>query len=151
MMALVRRLVALAGLPRRRTALALGPGALAVTFAVALMTTAGYLISRAAEQPPTLSLTTVIVVVRFLALARPIARYLERLASHDITLRALGRIRSTVYERIEPLAPAELDAFRRGDLLSRMVDDVDALQGLYLRGLGPPLIALTVAVACVVA
>ena len=89
--------------------------------ASALMATAGYLISRAAEQPPILALTTVIVVVRFLALARPLARYLERLASHDLALRALGRIRATVYERIEPLAPAELDAFRRGDLVSRMV------------------------------
>ena len=151
MSALIRRLLVLAGLPRGRTALAIALGALAAAFGVALMTTAGYLISRAAEQPPILSLTTTIVVVRFLALARPLARYLERLASHDIALRALGGIRSTVYERIEPLAPAELDAFRQGDLVSRMVGDVDALQGLYLRGLGPPLVGLAVAVACVVA
>ena len=59
---------------------------------------------------PILSLTTIIVTVRFLALARPLARYLERLASHDLALRGLGRIRSSVYARIEPLAPAELDA-----------------------------------------
>ena len=131
-----------AAMPRGRVALSIALGALAVGFGVALMTTAGYLISRAAEQPPILALTTIIVVVRFLALARPLARYLERLASHDLALRALGRIRATVYERIEPLAPAELDAFRRGDLVSRMVGDVDALQGLYLRGLGPPLVAL---------
>jgi thiol reductant ABC exporter CydC subunit len=124
-------------------------GALAVGFGVALMTTAGYLISRAAEQPPVLALTTVIVVVRFLALARPLARYLERLSSHDLALRTLGRIRATVYERIEPQAPAGLDAFRRGDLVNRMVADVDALQGLYLRGLAPPLIALVVGAACV--
>ncbi len=150
-MTLVARLLALAGLPRGRVALSLALGAFAVGFGVALMTAAGYLISRAAEQPPILSLTTIIVVVRFLALARPLARYLERLASHDVALRALGRIRATVYERIEPLAPAELDAFRRGDLVSRMVGDVDALQGLYLRGLGPPLVALVVAVSCVVA
>ena len=147
----VRRLVTLAGLPRGRVAVSIALGALAVAFGVALMTTAGYLISRAAEQPPILSLTTIIVVVRFLALARPLARYLERLASHDVALRALGRIRTRVYERIEPLAPAELDAFRRGDLVSRMVGDVDALQGLYLRGLAPPIVALLVAVACVVA
>ncbi len=114
------------------------------------MATAGYLISRAAEQPPILALTTVIVVVRFLALARPLARYLDRLASHDLTLRALGRIRANVYERIEPLAPAELDAFRRGDLVSRLVADVDALQGLYLRGLLPSFVGLVVSVACVV-
>ena len=150
-MTLLRRLLVLADMPRGRIVLAVALGALAVGFGVALMATAGYLISRAAEQPPILALTTIIVVVRFLALARPLARYLERLVSHDLALRALGRIRATVYERIEPLAPAELDAFRRGDLVSRMVGDVDALQGLYLRGLGPPVVALVVAVACVVA
>ena len=80
-------------------------GALAVGFGVALMTTAGYLISRAAEQPPILALTTTIVAVRFFGLARPLARYLDRLASHDLALRALGRVRARFYERIEPLAP----------------------------------------------
>jgi thiol reductant ABC exporter CydC subunit len=126
-------------------------GALTVSFGVGLMTTSGYLISRAAERPPILELTVVIVAVRFFAIARPIARYLDRIASHDLALRALGRIRRRFYARIEPLAPAELDAFRRGDLVSRMVGDVDALQGLYLRGLGPPLVAIAVTVACVVA
>jgi thiol reductant ABC exporter CydC subunit len=69
-------------------------------------------------------------------------RYLERLASHDMTLRVLGGLRTRFYERIEPLAPAQLDGYRRGDLLSRMVADVDALQNLYLRGLEPPLVAM---------
>jgi thiol reductant ABC exporter CydC subunit len=147
----VRRLEALVAVPRGRAALALGLGALALGFGVALPATAGYLISRAAEQPPILSLTTIVVVVRFLALARPLTRYLDRLASHDLALRALGPLRAHVYERIEPLAPAELGAFRRGDLLTRMVGDIDALQGLYLRGLAPPLVGLVIAVACVVA
>jgi ATP-binding cassette subfamily C protein CydC len=149
--ATIRRLLALAGLSQSRVALSIVLGALAVGFGVALIATAGYLISRAAEQPPILSLTTTIVAVRFLALARPLARYLERLSSHDLALRALGRIRSSVYARIEPLAPAELDAFRHGDLVSRLVGDVDALQGLYLRGIAPPLVALVVASSCVVA
>jgi thiol reductant ABC exporter CydC subunit len=142
-------LLALADLPRRRLVLSTVLGALAVGFGIALMATAGYLISRAAEHPPILALTTTIVVVRFLALARPLARYLERLASHDLALRGLGRIRSTVYRRIEPLAPGELDAYRRGDLVNRLVADVDALQGLYLRGIGPPLVAVVVGFACV--
>ncbi len=148
-MTTIRRLLDLAGLPRGRAVLAIALGALAVGFGVALMATAGYLISRAAEHPPILALTTTIVVVRFFALARPLARYLERLASHDLVLRALGRLRATVYRRIEPLAPGELDAYRRGDLVNRLVADVDALQGLYLRGIGPPVVALLVALACV--
>jgi ATP-binding cassette, subfamily C, bacterial CydC len=147
----LRRLLSLGDLPRRRVALSIVLGAVALGFGVALMTTAGYLISRAAEQPPILALTTVIVAVRFFALARPLARYLERLASHDLVLRALGRARAAFYERIEPLAPAELEAYRRGDLVSRMVNDVDALQALYLRGVMPSLVGLVVAVACVIA
>src|SRR5204862_616159 len=75
-------------------------------------------------------------------LARPIARYLERLASHDVALRVLTRVRARVYQRIEPLAPAQLEAYRHGDLLARMVADVDALQGLHPRAIGPPLVAL---------
>lgn len=116
-------------------------GALAVVFGIGLMTSAGYLIARAAEQPAILSLTTVIVAVRFFGLARPLARYLERLVSHDLAFRVLARIRVRFYERIEPLAPAELDVYRSGDLVSRMVADVDGLQSLYLRGLGPPIVA----------
>jgi ATP-binding cassette subfamily C protein CydC len=143
------RLVRLAGVGRARVALTILLGALAVGFGVALMTTAGYLISRAAERPEILSLTVAIVAVRFFGLARPLARYLERIASHDLALRSLARVRRRFYERIEPLAPAQLEGYRRGELLGRMVGDVDALQGLYLRGLGPPLVALLTGAACV--
>jgi thiol reductant ABC exporter CydC subunit len=138
----VRRLLAFAGAPRPRVALAVGLGAATVLCGVGRMATAGYLISRAAEQPPILSLTVAIVFVRFFGLARPLARYVERLASHDLALRVLGRVRVRVYERIEPLAPAELTGERRGDLLSRLVGDVDELQNLHLRVLGPSLVAL---------
>jgi ATP-binding cassette, subfamily C, bacterial CydC len=145
----LRRLVALADVSRVRVGLSIVLGALAIGFGVALMTTAGYLISRAAERPEILSLTVTIVAVRFFGLARPLARYFERLASHDLALRSLGRVRRRFYERIEPLAPAQLESYRRGELLGRMVGDVDTLQGLYLRGLGPPLVALLTGAACV--
>ncbi len=145
----LRRLVSLAGVPAGRVSLSVVLGALAVCFGVALMATAGYLISRAAEQPPILSLTVTIVAVRFFGISRPLARYLERLASHDVALRSLRAIRTRFYRRIEPLAPAQLEGYRRGDLLARMVGDVDALQGLYLRGLVPPLVAALAAAACV--
>ena len=148
-MATFRRLVALAHAGRRRVALAVALGTLAVAFGIALMATAGYLISRAAEHPPILALTTTIVAVRFFGLARPVARYLERLASHDLAFRVLARLRVGFYRRIEPLAPAELHGHRRGDLLSRVVADVEALQGLYLRGLAPPLVALATAALAV--
>ena len=148
-MAVLRRLLALAGIGRSRLAVSVLLGTLTVVFGVGLMATAGYLISRAAEKPTVLSLTTAIVAVRFFGLTRPFARYGDRLWSHDLALRGLGRIRSSFYRRIEPLAPAGLAGFRSGDLLTRMVADVDALQGLYLRGVTPVLVALAAGAVCV--
>lgn len=149
MIGTLQRLTRLSRVPGVRVARSVLLGSLAIGFGVALMTTAGYLISRAAERPAILSLTVTIVAVRFFGLARPLARYLERLASHDLALRALGRIRSRFYERIEPLAPAQLEGYRHGEMLSRMVGDVDALQGLYLRGLGPLLVAAVTGAICI--
>ncbi len=144
MMRRLRSVVALAPAPRGRFAVAVVLGALTVLFGVGLMAMAGYLISRAAQRPAVLSLMVAIVAVRFFGLGRPVLRYLERIMSHDVALRVLGPVRTCFYARIEPLAPAQLDCYRKGDLLSRMVADVDALQNLYLRGLGPPLVALLV-------
>jgi ATP-binding cassette, subfamily C, bacterial CydC len=145
----LRRLLSLAEAPRSRLALPVALGAATVLCGVGLMATAGYLISRAAERPEILSLTVAIVGVRFFGLARPLVRYLERLTSHDLAFRVLGRVRVRVYERIEPLAPGQLEGYRRGDLLSRLVADVDALQNLHLRGLGPPLVAVAAGVVSV--
>ena len=138
----VPRLTSLTGVRRTRLALAALLGALTVLFGVGLMGTAGYLISRAAEQPAVLSLTAAIVGVRFFGLGRPIARYLERLASHDVALRSLGNTRARVYDQLESLPPSQLRDRRQGDLLARFVGDVDSLQNLYLRGLLPPVVAL---------
>lgn len=149
MTATLRRLLALTDASRPRAAVAALLGAMTVIFGMGLMATAGYLISRAAERPAVLSLTVAIVGVRFFGLARPVTRYLERLASHDLALRVLGRVRVHVYHRIEPLAPAQLEGYRDGDLLARMVADVDGLQNLHLRAVGPPLVALLAGVVAV--
>jgi thiol reductant ABC exporter CydC subunit len=138
----IRALLRLAPAPAWRFTATAALGALTIVFGVGLTATAGYLISRAAERPAVLSLMVAIVAVRFFGLGRPIVRYLERISSHDVALRVLGPLRTRFYAQIEPLAPAQLDAYRKGDLLSRMVADVDAVQNLYLRGLGPPLVAL---------
>jgi thiol reductant ABC exporter CydC subunit len=148
---MIGRLVQLSGVSRPRLAVAVALGAVATSLGVALIATSGYLISRAAQRPPVLALTVTIVIVRFLGLTRPPARYVDRLVSHDLALRSLSTIRSRFFARIEPLAPGQLDGFRRGDLVARMVGDVDRLDGLYVRGLCPPLSGLTVAVMCVIA
>jgi thiol reductant ABC exporter CydC subunit len=145
-----RRMLRLQAPSASRTALAAALGALAVVLGACLLGTAGYLISRAAEQPPILSLTVAMVAVRAFGIARPVARYCERLVSHDLALRGLSRLRIAVYRRLEPLAPAELGGDRRGDLMSRAVSDVDAQQNLLLRGLLPPAVALMAAAAIVI-
>jgi thiol reductant ABC exporter CydC subunit len=148
-MSVLRRILALCGIPGSRVAVSVALGTITILFGVGLMATAGYLISRAAERPAILSLTVAIVLVRCFGLARPLARYADRLWSHDLALRALGHVRARFYERIEPLAPAELEGFRRGDLMTRMVGDVDALQAVYVRGIEPALVALAAGAACV--
>src|SRR5262245_11324803 len=145
----LRRLLALADAPRGRLGLSVLLGTATIVFGVGLMASAGYLISRAAERPAVLSLTVAIVAVRFFGLSRPIARYLERLSSHDLAFRVLARVRVRLYERIEPPAPVELDGYRHGDLISRMVADVDALQNLHLRCVQPALVATVSGAVCV--
>ncbi len=121
--------------PRLVLAVLLGVGAAAC--AVALIATSGWLISRSAQRPEESALALAIVGVQFFALGRGLLRYCERLAGHDAALRVLASLRVRVYERLERLAPAGLPAFRSGDLLTRLVDDVDSIQDLLLR-VGPP-------------
>jgi ATP-binding cassette subfamily C protein CydC len=135
---------------RRRLAFGVVMGALAIGAGVGLMATSGYLISRAALRPPILSLTVAIVAVRFFGISRGVFRYLERLASHDAALRLLARLRVGFFERLEPLVPDGLaEDEQSGDLLSRFVADVDALQHLFVRALGPPLVAVVVGAGAV--
>ncbi|MFJ3969449.1 thiol reductant ABC exporter subunit CydC [Streptomyces parvus] len=115
--------------------------------AAALMATAAWLITRAAEQPPLASVSLAIVAVRALALGRGTLRYADRLLGHDGVLRAVAGFRTRVYEALVPLAPAGTPAYRSGDLLTRLVDDVDAAQDLLLRVLIPVAAAAAVAMA----
>ena len=118
--------------PRRRLALATLLGALAAASGVALTATAGWLIVRAADQPPVLMLILAIVGVRTFGIARPVLRYAERLVGHAATLRMLAEERARVYDDLVPLVPGRLGP-HRGDLLARVVDDVDAVLDEQLR------------------
>ncbi|HEX5985995.1 MAG TPA: thiol reductant ABC exporter subunit CydD [Nocardioides sp.] len=118
--------------PRRRLALATLLGALAAASGVALTATAGWLIVRAADQPPVLMLILAIVGVRTFGIARPVLRYAERLVGHAAALRMLAEERARVYDDLVPLVPGRLGP-HRGDLLARVVDDVDAVLDEQLR------------------
>jgi len=107
----------------------------ALTFisSIGLLATSGWLISNAALRPPVLTLEVAIVAVRTFALSRGVARYSERLLSHNATFASLTQIRASLYDKLESLAPAGLSVFRRGDMLARLISDVDDVQNLPLR------------------
>ncbi|KAA6220714.1 thiol reductant ABC exporter subunit CydD [Streptomyces albofaciens JCM 4342] len=133
-------LARLRGLARARwgrIGLALLLGSLALGSAVGLMATSGWLISRAAQHPPVLYLMVAVTATRAFGIGRAVFRYAERLVAHDAVFRMLADVRVAVFRRLERLAPAGLRERSRGDLLSRLVADVDAVQDYFLRWLLP--------------
>jgi thiol reductant ABC exporter CydC subunit len=126
-----------------RALLAVLLGFLTVAANVGLMGTSGYLIASAALRPESVLLLWVpIVGVRFFGLSRGVFRYLERLASHDVTFRILAKLRTWIYSRIEPRGATILEDRRSGDVLSSVISDVNELQNLYLRVVAPPVVAV---------
>jgi ATP-binding cassette subfamily C protein CydCD len=134
---------------RGRLVLATALATAASLSGVALTATAGWLIAKSAQHPPVLMLMVAIVAVRTFGLARPALRYAERLVSHDAALRLLAETRARVYDVLVPLSPARLGR-HRGDLLSAVVDDVDAQLDEQLRVRQPLLAALGTAVIAAV-
>jgi ATP-binding cassette subfamily C protein CydC len=128
-----------------RLALAALLGVGAAASATGLLLTSAWLISRAAQHPPVLYLMVAIVAVRAFGIARGVLRYVERLVAHDAAFRLLTTVRVAVYRRVEPLGPAGLADHRRGDVVRRLVGDVDAVQDLLLRAVLP--LVVTVAVS----
>ncbi|MFG2246092.1 thiol reductant ABC exporter subunit CydC [Spirillospora sp. NPDC048823] len=146
---MILRLLKLARPARGRLVIAVLFGVLALGSGVGLMATSAWLISRAAQHPPVLTLMVAIVAVRAFGLGRGVFRYIERLAGHDATFRILADLRARVYERLERLAPGGLPSFHGGDLMNRLVADVDAVQDLFLRVLLPCTVAAVVGGASV--
>jgi ATP-binding cassette subfamily C protein CydC len=119
--------------PLRRRLVGLSFGVLADFSAVALLVLSMWLIVRAAEQPPILFLTFAIVGVRSFALGRATFRYAERVASHDAALNQLAVLRTETFRGLIPRVPGAIENSARGDILARLVDDVDQLQDQPLR------------------
>ncbi|WP_415152276.1 thiol reductant ABC exporter subunit CydC [Propionicimonas sp.] len=118
--------------PRARAQLA---GSIALAFSataasVALMAVSAWLLSFAAEHPPVLYLEAAAVGVRFFGISRGAFRYTERLVGHDLALKLQSALRLETYST---LARTTLLGTRRGDLLSRVIADVEAIQDLVVR------------------
>jgi thiol reductant ABC exporter CydC subunit len=136
---------------RRRLILAVLASALATGCGIALLGTSGFLLARASQHPNILAIALAVVAVRGLSVGRGVFRYVERLASHDVAFRILVDIRVRTFQRLERLAPAGLRTLRPGDVLARLVSDVDATQDLFLRGVVPPAAAILAGAGAVVA
>lgn len=88
--------------------------------------------------------------IRALTLARIVCRYGEKLVGHEATLRVARDLRVWLFARMLALSPGQLARLRTGDLLARLMDDIDAVDGLLVRALGP-LLALALAALALVA
>jgi ATP-binding cassette subfamily C protein CydC len=119
-------------------------GAAASGGAVALTAVSAWLISRAAEHPPIVELSVAVVTVRALGISRGVFRYLERLASHDVALRGVVRLREQLYARLAAADRGTLAGLRRGDLMARVGSDVDLIGDVVVRGLLPFAVAAVV-------
>ncbi len=116
-----------------RLALAGAAGTMAAVCSIGLLATSAWLISRSAQHPPVLYLMVPVAAVQAFGIGRGVFRYAERLAGHDAALRLLARLRMSAYDKLERLAPAGVSTFRSGDLISRLVTDVDSLTDRWLR------------------
>ena len=145
------RLIRLSRPLRGRLVLAVAAGAASTGCAVALLATSGFLLARASQHPSIVAITGAVVAVRAFSVGRGVFRYGERLGTHDVAFRVLGDMRVAIYRRLERLGPAGLGAFRSGDLLARLVSDVDSVQDLFIRGIAPPLTAALIGAGAVTA
>lgn len=145
------RVLRLARPLRARLILAVLASAAATGCGIALLGTSGFLLARASQHPNILAIAIAVVAVRALSVGRGVFRYAERLASHDAAFSILADIRVRAFQRLERLAPAGLRTLRPGDLLARLVSDVDATQDLFLRGVVPPVAAVLAGGGAVIA
>lgn len=142
-----------------RLTVAIGWGTLALGSGLALAALAAWLIARAWQMPPVLDLTVAVVAVRALGISRGLCRYLERLATHDVALRAQTTARTSTYRalarstawlrRRDRAAGPDATGLRRGDLLVRIGADIDDLGAVVVRALVPIAVALILSAAAV--
>ena len=140
-----RRLSAFLRPFRRQVVIALILGCATIAANAGLLAIAAYLIGAAALKPLLITLSIPIYLVQALGVSRAFVRYGERLTAHRVTLSLLAELRVWLFNRLEPLAPALLVGRRSGDLLSRLVGDLDDVQHIYLRVWAP---MVTAAIMC---
>jgi ATP-binding cassette subfamily C protein CydC len=119
-------------------------GTATIAAGIGMLGTSAFLIAMAALHPSIAELQVAIVGVRFFGISRGVLRYLERLVSHSVNLRVLSRLRVWVYEAAERIAPAGLQSERSGELLNRVMADMETLENFYVRVVSPVVVAFIV-------
>jgi len=140
----LRRVFAILGEFSGEVFLSLILGIAAVAAGIGLLGTSAYLIASAALKPSIAELQVAIVGVRFFGISRGVFRYLERLRSHSVNLRVLTRLREEFYKRVEPGAPVNLLSHHSGDVLQRVMGDLETLENFYIRVIAPFVVALVI-------
>ena len=121
-------------------------GFLTIGSSIGLLMTSAYVIAKAALHPHIGELSIAIVGVRFFGISRGLLRYAERLFSHEVTFNLLAKFRVWFFKSIEPLVPSKTGKFTSGDLLARVVSDVESLEHVFIRVLSPPFVAFAIGV-----
>lgn len=119
-------------------------GVLAGLTSVGLFAMSGYMISKSALAPPLYIITIMTATLKMFGVAKSISRYTERYFSHRATFTILSNLRVSFYDKLVPLAPGIFQKYRSGDLLSRIVGDVESLQNFFLRVFYPPIVLVIV-------
>lgn len=143
----LRRAVGLLDLNRTRFAASVATGALGLGSAIGLSIVAAWMIARASQVPDVVALGVAPVAVRLFGISRSVLRYCERLLSHDTALRGMSALRTHLYEILAASPTDAVAQLRRGDLLSRVGGDVDAVGDLIVRGCLPVAVAASVSTA----
>ena len=117
-------------------------GASAYIAGMGLTITSAWLITMASSQPPLLTLSVSIVMVRFFGISRSVARYFERLTSHKLVFDQLTVLRVQLFEKITAKPISLIRDFNSGALVKRVVDDVERAQEYQLRIVLPHVAAM---------
>jgi len=134
-----------------QVALALLLSFLTIAANIGLMGTSGYLIAKSALRPENILMVYIPVVgVRFFGISRGVFRYLERLASHNVTFKTLHDMRLWLYKKIEPRGMTLLKDNRGGQILGTVISDIEQLQFFFLRLFSPFFVYLLIVVGSIV-
>ncbi|MEY8344181.1 thiol reductant ABC exporter subunit CydC [Niallia circulans] len=148
-MSALQKIMRLMLIEKKDISVAVVCGFIAGISSVGLFAASGYLISKSALIPPFYTLIILTSTVKLLGLVKAGAKYGERLSSHRATFTILSNLRVAFFEKLTPLIPQIFHKYRSGDLLARVVGDVESLQNFFLRVFYPPLVLLLVFVSTI--